>query len=100
MTEISIDRLTGKTEITSSSDEAIAENLKNIQRDFRGLPNPEVILDGDSLAPYTGSVVDFDDHEVNGIDTNDKIVKIADLNHNDSRLGKLIRENLLEKKTA
>lgn len=93
MTEINRDRLTGKTEVTPSSDEAIISNLKSMQRDFRGLANPEVILDGDLLTPYTGVQGPKDNEDVRSGFVGKKIVNIADLRPNDSAFAKHIWKN-------
>lgn len=43
----------GETSITPSSDAAIAATLAGIRREIQGLPDPEIVIDGESLTPKT-----------------------------------------------
>lgn len=90
MTEINRDRLTRLSEVSSSSDEAILNNLKDMQRDYRGIPDPEVVLDGELLQPYANYDNDLKNYTEASSEINKKTVDYSDLKPSDSGFAKLI----------
>ena len=79
--------LQGETTITTSSDEAIIASIEELKRERAGLPDPEIVLDGETLSPESTTSMD-----VRVVDqaSRAKIVDIKKLTHRDSALGLLI----------
>ncbi len=101
MAEIDRDKLTGTTVEKRDQEGYRAQKigLDNYVMEREGILDPEVIIDVETLESYSVPRTSVGNQVVD-LKHDDKIVKIADLKHNDSRLGKLIRKNLLEKKAA
>ena len=100
MTEIDRDRLEGETvaEKDLYGYKSQISDLESYIKERQGFPNPEVILDGETFAPFSTIVEDSDAEDITEIDQDEKVVDISRLKHNDSALGKHIWETLPQNK--
>ena len=89
--------LGGETSVTPSSDAAIITTIEGLKREHAGLPDPEIIVDGETLSPVTGLTAG----EEEDILESTKITNInPKLDHTQSRFGFSVRQERLQKKAA
>ena len=91
-------KLPGETTVTPSSDEAKIATIEGLRGDALGLPDPEIVLEGEPLNPVlaTSFGKDMDDE---GPGT--KVVDIKPrLDHSSSGFGLLIWQERTKKRAA
>ena len=102
MTEISRDKLEGETvaEKDQKGYQTQISDLESYMRERQGLPNPELIIEGESLVPRSVVPKNIVDYELVDSDFGGQTVNLANLKHDDSALAKSIHKSRLEKKAA
>lgn len=94
--------LGGDVIITPSSDKAIEASLNEIRRGLAGLPDPEIIIEGQSLPPKTSVATLV--QESSNPRVRAKVVPISSLPPNCSAVGYSIQSmrdrKIIEKKAA
>lgn len=89
--------LGGDTTITPSSDEAIIAKIKGLGQEIGGLPDPEVVIEGEALDPKVVTLP-FPGITSKGAPTN--IIRTNPFSSNDSSFGRVLQEERTEKKAA
>lgn len=93
------EKLIGETTVTSSSNEAIEATIAQLRREYHGLPDPEVVIEGEQYSPKSVSGTSTEPTLTEG--TSSKVIDIiSKLTHKNSALAYRIREKRLEKKAA
>jgi len=82
----------GDTTVTSHSDEAISADLDAIMKGIPGLPNQDIIIEGETLKPHKMISTEELNPDVQG-----QTAIISKLDHTSSRLGLITRGERLKK---
>ena len=84
----------GESSVAPSSDEAIQAKIVSISRGLYGLPETDIVLEGDNLKPIP--VVSGEGIDIQTASRSDLVR--SDLSHYHSALGSAIRTRRIEKK--
>lgn len=92
------ERIAGETTVTPSSDAAIEAVVNGLKREIAGLPQNDLVLEGETLKPITQPILD---KEKDFMAESTNIIRIdSRLDHKASRFGLSVLKGRVEKKAA